>query len=354
MNRYVVVAALLCVGCGQAGTTHPSSGASSLGSSGASRTGSASGSGASTSAASGSTTGSTGSSSTTTAGSLTSTASSASSGSGGACIPDNGFQGSGVCCSGHVDASGYCVAGAVSNSTTGTGTTGSSGTTSTSTSSTTATGTTTGGTCPTNLPNLSSGQTQSSGPCNTNPSSPACPKGFACEAGQCVLNRSNALQITLSFDDSEDFDLHVLEPMPDGGECEIFYGAPGPVPAYDGGFPFPFDAGFGGFGFDAGFPIPQAAICSKGWLDRDSNAACNLDNVNIENVLYPSNQAPPRGHYKVRVDYWQDCDGKASSNYAVQVLRGGVVTTTCASQTSSQANGGGRGSGVLTTEFDIP
>ncbi|MBS2031228.1 MAG: hypothetical protein JST54_25240 [Deltaproteobacteria bacterium] len=329
----------------------------------------------------------------------------------GNCVPDGQFSSDpNACCSGAVDGNGYCISasvtgatsgtgsntGATSNGTNGSGTTGSgtSATTGSSTTGATATGTTTGGTCPNNMPNLVTGQGgRGVGACNTSPGAPACPKGYTCIQGQCSLNSSSTLQVTLSFDDIEDFDLHLLEPLPDGGHCEIYYGNPGNNP--DSGLGqvcnlFPYLCHDGGIGLPTG-----GNPCPEGWLDRDTNAACGSsggsggsgggepDGVNVENILFSNTAVPPSGTYYVLVDYWENCDSTVCSSGQDQNACGGYPTSNLAVQVrlpdsaiyqycpvisqsgqgpndSSAAHGGpfpdgaGAGSGFLVTSFTLP
>jgi hypothetical protein len=221
-----------------------------------------------------------------------------------------------------------------SGSTSGTsgsiGSTGSTGAGSTGSTGTTAagTGTSTGGTCPTNMPNILNGQTQSSGPCTGELGS--CPTGFTCVNHLCQLNGvQGGVQVTLSFDDAEDLDLHVVEPS----GCEIFYANRGPGPTGNGGG------------------------CSVGWLDRDSNAGCQagaMDGINVENVIYPTSLPAPSGTYRVLLDYWAACDAKPSSNYGIQVRANGQLFTYCGTVPATAADRGGSNSGRLITTFTLP
>jgi uncharacterized protein YfaP (DUF2135 family) len=56
---------------------------------------------------------------------------------------------------------------------------------------------------------------------------------------------------------------------------------------------------------------------SGGFLDLDSNPACNIDGINNENIVWPTGEAPS-GSYKVSLDYWSDC-GEAETNWVVTV-----------------------------------
>jgi len=231
---------------------------------------------------------------------------------GSACKANGVYVGAGNagnCCSDAADSNGICYDpnANTAGSTTGTGAA--------------ATGTTTGGTCPANMPDINSGVANvlDGGTCSGELSS--CPNGFTCTNGQCILHGANGgVQVTLSFDDTEDLDLHVIEP----GGCEVYYG--------------------------------HTQCPNGGSLDRDSNAGCEgatYDGVNIENVIYPAT-GYPHGTYKVRMDYWKDCNNKASSNYGVQVRANGAVYKYCGTVTKSQADHGGQGAGLDVTTFTIP
>ena len=89
------------------------------------------------------------------------------------------------------------------------------------------------------------------------------------------------VQISVSWTGASDVDLHVIDPS---GE-EVYFG--------------------------------NTVAASGGTLDLDSNAACSIDNVNNENIVWPVGGAP-RGEYRVVVDYWSDC-GVARSDYVVTV-----------------------------------
>ncbi len=321
---------------------------------------------------------------------------SGSSGTTGNCVPNGEFATSAAqCCSGQI-AAGYCT-GPGSSSSGGSGSTvaASSGSTSSSTNGSSGSssssssggnsGGSTGGICPMNMPDLNTGAgtTTVTGSCSD---VATCPKGYQCNAQKrCALNTSDTLQVTLSFDNIEDFDLHVIEPLGDGGTCEIYYGNPGAPPADAGGFNvctlFPYLC------TDAGFIFGAGGGCPAGWLDRDTNAACNDNNmqpdgVNIENVLFQNGVPPPSGTYTVRVDYWQNCDsltcsdgqdanacnGYPTSHIGVQVrLPTGAIDTYCPVISEWQqgpndqgANGGqfadsgGPGSGFTIVTFTLP
>jgi hypothetical protein len=103
------------------------------------------------------------------------------------------------------------------------------------------------------------------------------------------------IQISVSWTDTADVDLHVIDPS---GE-EIYFGH------------------------------PDAA--SGGTLDLDGNAACHMNRledqslawVSNENVVWPTSRAIT-GTYRVILDYWSDC-GVAKTDWVVTVQRVGAA-----------------------------
>jgi hypothetical protein len=105
---------------------------------------------------------------------------------------------------------------------------------------------------------------------------------------------SGDIQISVSWTDSADVDLHVIDPA---GE-EIFFG--------------------------------HKASASGGTLDLDANAACSPNEssparvfYSNENVVWPVGQAP-NGTYRVVLDYWSDC-GVAQTDWVATVQRQGAA-----------------------------
>ena len=196
-----------------------------------------------------------------------------------------------------------------------------------------------GGRCPANLPLICSGTVGMPISCVER----ACPAGFTCNDGGCELNGSlSPLQITLSWETPEDMDLHVVEPVDgqiDGGGCEIYYANTGPR-----------------------LVNPNVGSCPPtGWLDLDSNMSCELDNVDIENVLYPTGIAPPSGIYLVRADFWSDCADAgagipdfATMDFAIQVRANGLEFTACGTFTPANSDQAGEGGGVTMAAFRVP
>lgn len=135
--------------------------------------------------------------------------------------------------------------------------------------------------------------------------------------------------VSLRWNAPVDLDLHVLAPLSDGtGTTEIWAKAPGESSSNQ-------DAGDG-----------QAR------LDFDSNASCEIDNLDRENVIW-SGSAPP-GHYEVRVDAFSLC-GQKSAYWEVRATRqGAVIGQASGVLTDAQASRNHvSGSGVLAFEFDI-
>lgn len=163
-----------------------------------------------------------------------------------------------------------------------------------------------------------------------------CPRGFHCEAGTCVLNGDDSqLQVTLQWQNSprtpEDLDLHLIEPLPVQGACEIYFGSGGPF-----------------------------SCTAVGRLDLDANGAC-VDTdpsgglaSDTENIVYPPGRAPPEGHYLVRIDYWSQCSGAASVPFVVTVRKGSTVTRRTGVFHAGEADSGQAGAGVTVLEFDVP
>jgi hypothetical protein len=141
------------------------------------------------------------------------------------------------------------------------------------------------------------------------------------------------LVISLSWDNQADLDLHVL--LPSG--IEIFKRNP---TEYDRPPP------------SAGPPPPNAPL-DGGYLDRDSNARCVFDGQRSENVIWT--EAPPTGHYLVRVDTFSLC-GAPSSPWRLEAVLDGVRIG--GAQGTSTDNdlrfAHNRGAGVLALELDVP
>jgi hypothetical protein len=90
-----------------------------------------------------------------------------------------------------------------------------------------------------------------------------------------------------------------------------------------------------------------------GVLDRDSNANCAFDGVQAEDVVWA--EAPPKGHYVVRVDTSSLC-GEASAAWRLEaLLDGSLVGAAQGLATDADLRfPHDRGGGVLALEVDVP
>ncbi len=97
------------------------------------------------------------------------------------------------------------------------------------------------------------------------------------------------LQVSLSWDQPNDVDLHLIEP----NQEEIFYG--------------------------------NRTSANGGELDVDSNAACSIDNINNENITYSSDDTIESGTYTVKVDLYSNCNVAGTTNYVVSTYYQGSL-----------------------------
>lgn len=120
------------------------------------------------------------------------------------------------------------------------------------------------------------------------------------------------VQVSVSWDAASDVDLHLVEPS---GE-EIYWA--------------------------------DRESATGGQLDLDSNPACDIDNVNNENISWSG--SAPRGEYVVRVDYYDGC-GVEETDYVVTVRVEGRQPQTFTGTFTGSGDQGGPGSGVEITRF---
>ena len=142
---------------------------------------------------------------------------------------------------------------------------------------------------------------------------------------------TGTLVVSLQWDTPTDLDLHVLVPANNAaGYVEVWSKHRSA---------------------DAG--NSTAGKSPDGTLDYDSNASCQIDGRNLENVIW--NGAPPEGHYVVRVTPASLCGLTAAAWYAYasvpEVSKGAAsgVLTDVAARSSAEA-----GSGITAFEFDYP
>ncbi len=132
------------------------------------------------------------------------------------------------------------------------------------------------------------------------------------------------LQVSCSWDRQNDVDLHLVEPS----EEEIYYG------------------------------MDQSE--NGGYLDVDSNAGCEIDNINNENITYSEESIVENGTYIVRVDLYSNCDVSSKTNFTVTAWYQGQLVS--ATSGSNPYNGyfnpededyGEEGSGTQVMKFTI-
>jgi uncharacterized protein YfaP (DUF2135 family) len=126
------------------------------------------------------------------------------------------------------------------------------------------------------------------------------------------------VQVSVSWNVDNDIDLHVVDPA----GFEIYYG-------------------------DRSSP-------EGGMLDLDSNAACVIDSVNNEHIVWPVGMAPA-GSYTVRVDNYDNCTSAAADFVVTVQTKGKPPQTFMGSFLATDlGDGGAAGSGVLITTFTYP
>lgn len=103
---------------------------------------------------------------------------------------------------------------------------------------------------------------------------------------------TGTLQVSLSFDNDKDVDLHLIEPNGD----HIYYG--------------------------------NMMSSNGGELDLDSNPACSIDGVNNENIFYSEDAQLDAGTYNVYVDMFSNCDPSIATNFVASVYLDGVEIPT--------------------------
>jgi hypothetical protein len=142
---------------------------------------------------------------------------------------------------------------------------------------------------------------------------------------------AGTLTVSLQWDTPTDLDLHVLVPANNtAGYVEVWTKHRSADPG-----------------------DPTAGTSADGTLDFDSNANCQIDGQDLENVIW--NGPPPAGHYVVRVAAASLCGLTSAAWYAYASVPGASkgaasgVFTDAATRSSAEA-----GSGVTAFEFDYP
>ncbi|HLS29925.1 MAG TPA: hypothetical protein VK021_03640 [Flavobacteriaceae bacterium] len=136
---------------------------------------------------------------------------------------------------------------------------------------------------------------------------------------------SGVLQVSLSWNQENDVDLHLIEP---NGE-EIYYG--------------------------------NKYSDNGGELDVDSNPACTIDNINNENIFYEDEEGVivEAGEYEVLVDLYANCSIQDETNYTITAYYNGALIAPSEGQNphSSQLteeDESFNGSPISVMKFDIP
>ena len=102
-----------------------------------------------------------------------------------------------------------------------------------------------------------------------------------------VESAAGDLHINLTFDNAKDVDLHLI--MPDGHR--IYYA-------------------------NRTITTGEGAAQVSGGLDHDSNAGCNIDNLNNENIVLPAALIIP-GKYKVQINMYENCNASVATQWTV-------------------------------------
>ena len=97
------------------------------------------------------------------------------------------------------------------------------------------------------------------------------------------------LQVSLSFDNEKDVDLHLFEP----NGTHVYYG--------------------------------HSWSENGGELDVDSNASCYIDGINNENIFYGGESYVEPGTYTVYVDLYENCDETIATNFVVSAFYEGQL-----------------------------
>ena len=131
---------------------------------------------------------------------------------------------------------------------------------------------------------------------------------------------TGVLQVSCSWDQLNDVDLHLIEP---NGE-EIYYG--------------------------------NSTSGNGGELDVDSNPACDIDSINNENITYDADDFIENGEYTVKVALYSNCNISSSTNYSVTVYyQGALITPSYGSNPyNSHFNPDDVNDEVIVMKFQIP
>jgi hypothetical protein len=146
-----------------------------------------------------------------------------------------------------------------------------------------------------------------------------------------------AFVISLEWDGPADLDLHVVAPATGGpGMVEVW------TKKRNSLAPRSFAEG----------PFTPQEIAAAGVLDFDSNSGCIYDGRNLESVLWT--EAPPPGHYIVRVDASSMCGASAARWRAIAVFNGTQVREVFGQMGDADTTTPHvAGAGLTVLEFDV-
>ena len=129
------------------------------------------------------------------------------------------------------------------------------------------------------------------------------------------------LEIKLGFSNNKDVDLHLVTPS----GMHIYYGERGGVYTNDEGEEITFG------------------------LDIDSNAGCQIDGINKENIYIPS-ELVEDGVYRVIVDMFENCDKSIPTSWSIVArYQGEIITPTSGNNPASGIYPSGAGNGDMST-----
>jgi hypothetical protein len=108
---------------------------------------------------------------------------------------------------------------------------------------------------------------------------------------------AGTLQVSLTFNNDKDIDLHLIEPH-------------------------------GALFSEKHIGFNNRESANGGELDLDSNAACDIDGVNNENITYSAEDYIEPGKYTVYVDMYQNCDPSIATNFVLTIFYEGKLLQT--------------------------
>ncbi|WP_417129990.1 hypothetical protein [Phocaeicola sp.] len=123
------------------------------------------------------------------------------------------------------------------------------------------------------------------------------------------------LQVNLRFSNEKDVDLYVVEP---NGNI-IYFGQP--FPYYSEEYQIVND-----WLENGDYENEPDIEWGKIGLDIDSNAACDIDGKNSENIFFKAD-CMQKGTYQVWVNMFENCDPSIATNYTIRATYKGIAVT---------------------------